>query len=99
MSEALTMDPSGRHELTAEGYTVRIDRGRIEDSDRESITWTPPAAHIEFTDGDENFMVMVGRSPVDGQMVIHIDACADLPLARLYLNDTLIHGTESERTL
>lgn len=79
----------------AHGYTIQIDPPQISDEGTADELHVPAAAHIEYQAGGEAFQLMAGPSPVDGQMVIHVDTEPGLPLARLYLNDSLVYGSEA----
>ena len=54
--------------------------------------YVPAAGQIEYENEDNGWAaaVMVGHSPVDGEMVVHIDGNP----SRIYLNDHLILGEE-----
>lgn len=81
--------------LRAHGYTIQIDPPQISDEGTGDELHVPAAAHIEYQAAGKAFQLMAGPSPVDGQMVIHVDTEAALPLARLFLNDVLVYGSEA----
>ncbi|MFJ2662666.1 hypothetical protein, partial [Arthrobacter koreensis] len=81
--------------LQAHGYTIQIDPPQISDEGTADELHVPAAAHIEYQTAGKAFQLMAGPSPVDGQMVIHVDTEPELPLARLFLNDVLVYGSET----
>lgn len=96
MIAATAVEVEGHHDygvLRGHGYVTAIEGSR-EGSDGDP--YTPAAVHVSA--GDGGAQVMMGRSPVDGKMVIHIDGTVDTAggegIARIYLNDGLIAGRE-----
>lgn len=81
--------------LRAHGYTIQIDPPQVSDAGTADELHVPAAAHIEYQAAGKAFQLMAGPSPVDGQMVIHVDTEAELPLARVFLNDALVYGNEA----
>lgn len=81
-------------------YTITADDAAQYREGSERL-YVPPAVivvHEEPRDESE-VRVMIGKSPCDGKMVIHIDGHVGDErgeLARVYLNDGLIVGEEKE---
>ena len=81
---------------SAYGFTTQISPAATYEQDSKEPLSVPASAQIRYEEGDDNLSLMVGRSPVDNKMVVHIDTAEGIPLDRLYINDGLAYGTGKE---
>lgn len=84
--------------ISAHGYMTQISSGVTYEEGTDNEVVVPPSVQTVYLEGEHEFSVMVGRSPVDNLMVIHVDTAETIPLSRLYINDDLGYGTEKDGT-
>lgn len=80
--------------ITANNFSVDLHDGKLEDEGTDSELFIPPAVTVTHGEAESAIVAMLGLSPLDGQMVLHVDTNT-APLRAIYLNDRLIFGTDA----
>lgn len=75
--------------VEANKYTVDFHDAQMNDDQL-----IPDAVTVSYSRGALD--TMIGLSPLDGKMVIHVDTNAE-PLRAIYVNDHLVYGEDAPR--
>lgn len=78
--------------VEANKYSVTIDDAQVTDQGNGELLEVPAAVTVSYAEGALD--TMVGLSPLDGKMVIHVDTNKE-PLRAIYVNDQLVYGSDA----